>query len=182
MIFFIDTSNKYVIFSIIINNKVEYFKKIETNKDTAKNTVKWMNYFFKKNKLKYESISKYYFTVGPGSFTGTKVALNIINSLRLVFPKSESYFINTFDLISNPEYKYTIINAGKSRYYIKKKHLFSKAKVVNDLSKYDSNSYWIGYDNFNKEVLQQKINEEAFIKVKNPNDVKIIYLGAYYGK
>ena len=181
MKFFIDTSNKKLIFAIINDqNKIIDFLMQDTNNDVVKTSVFLLKKFIKKNKLKFEDITDYMLTTGPGSFTGVKVALNIIRSINLLHPINKIHTISTFDLLEEKNSKYIAIKFGKGKYYLKeKKSILSKVKVVKNISVYSKNDIVVDYDNFSKEKLKNKIDSKAFKILDNVNKVKINYLSNF---
>ena len=178
---FIDTANKKIILAIV-NNKneiVDFFIK-DTNNDVAKTSVFLIEKFISKNNLNFKDIEGYMITIGPGSFTGVKVALNIIRTIDLLYPIKKVYTINNFDLLKQKNKKYTAIPFGKNKFYLKNhKNLLSKAKIVNSLKEYKKREVTMGYENFTNESLKDKINSNSFKLIDNLNKIEIKYLNNF---
>ncbi len=176
---FIDTSNKKLIFGLIdeFNNVVDFYID-NTNNDIVKRTLVDVKKFLMKNKLELNKINNFLITIGPGSFTGVKVALNILNSVALINEIESVKVIDSFKLIEQDEFDSTVIPFGKSKFYFKKK----KSKKITIISEEDFkklDNVNNGYDNFTKEILEQKINSKAFKLVDNLDKIKIKYLSTF---
>ncbi len=176
---FIDTSNKKLLFALIDNyNKVISFYNKESNNDIVRTTLPELKKFLNKNNVKVSEIEEYLFTIGPGSFTGVKVALNIVKSFSMVNDISRYWIIDSFKLIEQEGYDSTIIPFGKSKFYHKKK-IGSKVRVITmeDLNQLEN--FNDGYSNITKDLLQQKIDSKSFKIIDNLDKVKIKYLSAF---
>ncbi len=176
---FIDTSNKKLILAAINqdNNVVDFLMK-DTDNNIVKNSIPELEAFLNKNGMTLNNIEEFMMTIGPGSFTGVKVALNIINTVSLIREVNKIKTIDSFKLIEQDKYDGTVIPFGKSKYYFKKKKK-SKISVINDEQFKKLVNVTAGYDNFTKEILQQKIDDKAFKIVDNLDKVKIKYLSAF---
>ncbi len=176
---FIDTSNKKLILATIdySNNVVDFLVK-NTDNNMAKIAVDEVDKFLKRQNSSLEDVTEYLFTTGPGSFTGVKVALNIISAISITRKIEKFHIIDSFKLIEQDRFAYTAIPFGKSKYYLKKSKS-SKINVVNqtEIKEYSSVNY--GYDLINKELLQKKINAKNFKIVDNLDKVKIKYLSTF---
>ncbi len=177
---FIDTSNKKLILATIdYSNNVIDFSMQDTDNNMAKITVNEIEKFLTKNNLSLNEINEYLFTIGPGSFTGVKVAINIIRTISLTNAINKYHIIDSFTLIENAVYENTVIPFGKSKYYHKK----VKGNKVNVISKEELRSLSSvnnGYKNFTKELLQRKIKSKKSFKAINKLDkAKIKYLSAF---
>ncbi len=176
---FIDTSNKKLVLAIINEeNIIVDFSMKDSNNDMVKNTLPLIEKFIKKNKLQFEDFNDYMLTTGPGSYTGVKVAINIIRSINLVNEINALHVINTFDLITNNKTKYTALKAGKNKFYLRNNKL-KKTKSVETIDEKIKESLTMDYDSFNKELLQEKISNNSFKVLDNINKVKINYINKF---
>lgn len=173
---FIDTSNKKLVLAIINQEKeiVDFFIK-DSNNDMVKNALDLIEKFIKKNKLNIEDFSEYMITTGPGSFTGVKVAINIVRSLNMVNKIEKIHTINTFDLLSEKNNTHTAISFGKDKFYLKNNKK-TKVKVATKEDIKEIENITIDYEHLTKEFLQEKINNKSFKILDNLNKVKIKYL------
>ncbi len=170
---FIDTSNKKLILAIVNEkNKIIDFSMKDSNNDMVKITLPLIEKFLIKNKFKIDEFDEFMITNGPGSFTGVKVAMNIVGSINVVKKIKKIHVINTFKLLSERK-KYTAIRFGKKKYYLKSGR---KISIVDNLDGINKNEIIMGYDNFNKSKLQKKINDKSFKVLDNIDKVKIKYL------
>jgi len=178
---FIDTANKKIIFAIINdkNEIIDFFIK-DTNNDVAKTSIFLLEKFIAKNKISFEDIDGYMLTIGPGSFTGVKVGLNIVRTIDLLYPVQKIYTIDNFDLLKEKDKKYTAIRFGKNKFYfLNKKSTLSKPKIITSLKEYKKTEVTLGYDNFSKEKLKEKIYDNSFKFVDNLSKVKLKYLNKF---
>ncbi len=176
---FIDTSNKKMIFALLNHSdQITNFHIEETNNDMVKNSVSNLKKFLKENKLVINDIYEFLLTIGPGSFTGVKVALNIVSSVALTKELKSFRVIDSFSLIENNNSNGTVIPFGKSKYYLKMKHK-KKIKIINDEEFKSMKNINDGYENLTKELLQNKINNNKFKIIDNLDKIKIKYLSAF---
>ena len=176
---FIDTSNKKIILAIIDKEDVivDFFIE-DTNNDVVKNCVFLIKKFLAKNNIKINDLNEYMLTIGPGSFTGVKVGLNIVRSFNLVNLVKKIYVIDTFTLLKEDNMDFTVIPFGKKKFYLKQN---SKKKIeIVDYEKFiQLKNVTIGYDNFNKDSLKKKIDNKSFKLLDNLDKVKIKYLSKF---
>ncbi len=176
---FIDTSNKKIIFATIDNeNNVVNFFIEDTNNDVVKNALPKLDTFLNRSSLKLNEIDNFYITIGPGSFTGVKVAYNIISSIALLKDIGKIGVIETFKLIEQDKYDGTIIPFGKSKYYYKRLKR-KKIEIITEEDLKSINNINDGYSNFSKELLEEKIKNKSFKLMDNLDKVEIKYLSAF---
>ncbi|BDU67662.1 MAG: tRNA (adenosine(37)-N6)-threonylcarbamoyltransferase complex dimerization subunit type 1 TsaB [Candidatus Tyloplasma litorale] len=176
---FIDTSNKKLILAIInFENKIDNFFIENTNNNMAKIAISKIKVFLEENNLDLSNIKEYMITIGPGSYTGVKVALNIISTINIVEKINKIYTIDSFKLIDDLNSKYTCIPFGKNKFYFKKN---KKSKILTltseEVDQY--NDVNDGYKNFTKELLQKKIDNKSFKIYDNLYKVKLKYLSSF---
>lgn len=174
---FIDTSNKKLIFGLMDNDIIIDFLMEDTNNDMVKNCLYKLEKFLKGNKKNINDIQHFYITIGPGSFTGVKVALNIVNSITLVNKYVDVSVIDSFKLLQESINEHLIIPFGKSKFYYRK----NKRKILT-VTKEQLESLpnaRDGYAEFSKEKLEKKIKNNEFKLMKNIDDIKIKYLSTF---
>ncbi len=176
---FIDTSNKKIILAIIDekNEIVDFFIK-DSNNDIVKNIIVFIEKFLLKNKLKFIHIKEYMITIGPGSFTGVKIPLNIVKTINIVYEVEKLYVIDSFNLLKDSSKKNIAIPFGKNKFYFKKSG-FSKIKIVDKEFLNDIENVVFGYENFSEETLKEKINNKEFKLLDNLDKAKIKYLNRF---
>ena len=154
---FLDTTNSEFILALVDGTKVLSFEKIETDRNMAKMANKWIEDYLKKNKLTLKELEGYLVVTGPGSFTGVKVAANIVNTLVEVFTEQTIETIDSFTLLNESDAKFIAIPFGKGKYYLKKKGFFNKGfKSVSELPK--DQVFVLGYEYFNEDKLTNKLD------------------------
>lgn len=179
MRFFLDTSNKkFIMATIEKNNEVSNFSMIDTDNDIVKNALPNIQKFLAKNNSSLNDVKEFLFTIGPGSFTGVKVSLNIVNSILLIKKLDKIEVIDTFKLLEQPKYSGTIVPFGKSKFYYKKNKK-NKIKIITKDECEKLSNVNDGYNNFTKEILEEKIKSKEFKIVDNLDKVKIKYLSAF---
>lgn len=175
---FLDTAGEYFNIAIIENNKVEFFESRKNNNDIVSESLNYLHNFLNKHKISLKDIKGYYFTIGPGSFTGTKVALNIINSFTLVFPTLDFNYITNYDLLKEDNKRYVLIKLSKQKYYLHdfmKKSKKNQGKVIDVLETKEDFNIVNGYQEFGAKILEEKISKQKFIKVENLTQINLLY-------
>ncbi|BDV03331.1 MAG: hypothetical protein HPPSJP_0520 [Candidatus Hepatoplasma scabrum] len=179
---FLDTAGEYFNVAIIENNKVEFFESRKNNNDLIGEGLIFLFSFLNKRKISLKDIDGYYFTIGPGFFTGTKIALNIINSFNLVFPRFDFNYITNYDLLHNENKRYVLLKLSKQKYYL---HDFAKrgkknrGKIIDILETKEDFNIVNGYQEFNKKILEDKICKKKFIKINNLAKVDLLYVNNF---
>lgn len=176
---FIDTSNKKIILATIgTDDKIVDFLIEDTNNDVVKNTIPKIESFLKRTNLKINEIEEFLFTIGPGSFTGVKVPLNIVKSISLLRDIGRVRVIDSFKLIETDKFEGTVIPFGKSKFYYKKTKR-NKIKIINKEEYEQLKNISNGYDEFTKDTLQSKLNDRSFKAIEKLDKVEIKYLSAF---
>lgn len=151
---FLDVTQNYC--HIAIFNKRDIIKNIsiKTNNNLTDLVVEHIDKLIRKSKITYKNINSLYILIGPGSFTGVKVATTIaktwlvvnkvniymMNSLRFQIPSNSG--ISVIDAKSNKWYMCVIKN---SKYIIKPK-LITNDELKKTITKYEKLHI---YKNFN---------------------------------
>lgn len=142
---FIDSSQSIFIVALIDNNKVIFSSKIET-----KYKVEEIIQFFDRVP-NLHNIHHIYINLGPGSFTGARIALLYIRTLAQLNHKIQVYTSNTYLLLSILNKKLLkrqfFIYATKNKSYLLTKKLI---KVVNKRNKESQINYDLLLSNFDK--------------------------------
>jgi tRNA A37 threonylcarbamoyladenosine modification protein TsaB len=136
--------------------------------------------FLEKYNLEPESFNGYMLTTGPGSFTGLKVAYNILQTFSLLYPVDVVYAISTFDLVHTKKTEYVALPFGKNKSYLKSYRIpFNKKFKVVPMDEITSlsekHTIDIGYANFSQEELEYKIKNKKFKKYSSLDDIKLLF-------
>lgn len=195
---FIDTSNRKFIIGLIVNGVVTHFEKRDTDNRVAKHANVWIRDFLNKAGVKLEDIEDFYFTKGPGSFTGVKVAYNFVKTVAMVDNIKHVYTIDTLNLIYKPGYNNAALSFGKGKYYVRKFHklmykekspiLFSMSlgtrffvaselKEEKNWKNFTFNKTIVDYDQFEKEDLEGKLK---YFKKERLDSVNLVFQKVSY--
>ncbi|RKX64660.1 MAG: hypothetical protein DRP42_06025 [Tenericutes bacterium] len=153
------------------------FKKIESKN----NMVELANYNLSKFMTPKEinELDGYILVNGPGSFTGSKVALNIIKAIDLKLKINKAMVTNSLKLLSDSKTKYTAIPFGKTKFLFKKNKGIgsSKFKIITKekLAKFPTEKVLIGYDKLNISSLETKFKDRTTFKMIALDKVEILY-------
>ncbi len=177
MYLFIDTSTDKIMFALIDNNKkVVAFQKEKANKDMIKNTNFLLDAFLATNQVDVFTLRGIYFTIGPGSFTGIKIAYLIAKTFALINPKLVFYTIDSLKLMQTPT-EIPLIQIAKSNFYFFKPRLFRTSKIVFSKEKPQLKNVQINFANFDANTLQAKLN---IFQQTNLETVKLIYVNELF--
>ena len=142
---FIDSSQSRFIAALIKNNKVIFSSNIET-KYKVEEIIKFFD-----NIPNLHNIHNIYINLGPGSFTGARIALLYVRTLAQLNNKIQIYITNTYLLLSSLNKKFLqrkfFIFATKNKSYL----LTNKSiKIVNKHNKESQINYDLLLSNFDK--------------------------------
>ena len=118
---FLDTSSKTLAVYMVKDNEIIYEKNITTNNDHSKYLVPSIDEGLKLNNLKPSDINKCYVVTGPGSFTGTRIAVTVgktfcySNNINVIPVSSLKQYI--FSLEGYDYYVSIIKDKGNRLYY-----------------------------------------------------------------
>jgi len=192
---FLDSSNIDLIVAFLTKEKVIDFVQYEAWQRQSENMIPEINNLMEKNHIKKEDIEGIIVTIGPGSYTGIRIALTIakIMSLALgckVYPISSLWAMADFTKPS-----IALINARSERSYI---GVFDKDKVIlNDqiMTNEDAIKYinehkdfevfgdleYLGFSNKKNKIFEQILSILPFLKeAENSLFIKPIYLKENY--
>ena len=142
---FIDSSQSRFIAALIENNKVIFSSNIET-KYKVEEIIKFFD-----NVPNLHKIEDIYINLGPGSFTGARIALLYVRTLAQLNNQIKIYTTNTYSLLSSLNKKFFqrkfFIFATKNKSYL----LTNKSvKIVNKHAKESQINYDLLLSNFDK--------------------------------
>ena len=159
----IDSTNNKFIIATIDKKTVVSFEMKETDNNVAKNANKWTQDFLAKSNLTLNDITGFYVSVGPGSFTGVKVGINIVNTAAMVNEITDLNIISSLKLQKLAGIRYSILTFGKGKMYVQDtKYPFKSFKTSSKMPKGPKR---IDYEGFDADELQSKL--KWFKKVKS---------------
>lgn len=156
---FLDTTNNYLIFGLIANNKVLFNKQIllkqkftEEAVDIIDKTLISMNY-------QWKDLDVIYLAIGPGSYTSVRVGITVIKIIATLNKKIKIYNLNSLLLQSGKQKIISIIEAQGNQYF---------------LAAYDNGINIIEPQVIDKSIFNEMRKDlENFQVVKNYEDVDI---------
>lgn len=193
---FLDTSSDNLIVTLLKDDNIIFEKNIKSLRDHSTNLVPAIDEAFKSNKLEPKELDKIFVGIGPGSFTGTRIAITVAKTL--------SYSFN-IDLVPVSSIEEFIYDVDGYNYYVpvleeKKDMLYfsifdknkdrliediyaSKEEFLDYLKKYNgklviiSDSNYDGYDTITKNInvceMIKHIKDRTPI---NPHNLKPNYI------
>lgn len=175
---FLDTSLENLIVSLVKDNKEIYKKTINSLKDHSTYLAPSIKESLDNNNLEVKDIDKIFVCIGPGSFTGTRIAITHAKTLAysfnitLVPVSSLEELIYSYD---NYDYYVPIIEEKKDKIYFS---IFDKNKkrVIEDSygTREELYSYLNKY-NGNILIISDKEDYDKYdVKKKNINVLNII--------
>ena len=167
----IDTSTKICTCSIFDS---EYGVIAETSLSVKKNhsniVMPIIDNLFKISDLTINDIDKIAVAIGPGSFTGVRIALGIAKGLAMALNKP-LIAVNELDILEaiadgNENEIIPLIDARKERVYYKYQNKYVDDYLINLISNFDKNKKYIfvgdGAINY-KNILKDNLGENAIV-------------------
>ncbi|AVN63875.1 tRNA (adenosine(37)-N6)-threonylcarbamoyltransferase complex dimerization subunit type 1 TsaB [Mesoplasma florum] len=137
-----------------------------------------------KNNLKINDIEEFYLTNGPGSYTGVRVGLTIVKTLKTLSNKIKVYLLNSLAFQAANDQAISILDARGNKYYIgvyeNQKPLIEETVVnlseLDDIKKTYSN-FLIKEDNESLDYIQTfNVLEKNFRLVDEIEEILPLYI------
>ena len=167
----IDTSTKICTCSIFDSeNGVIAETSLSVKKNHSNIVMPIIDNLFKISDLTINDIDKIAVAIGPGSFTGVRIALGIAKGLAMALNKPLTA-INELDILEaiasgNENEIIPLIDARKERVYYKYQNKYVDDYLINLISNFDKNKKYIfvgdGAINY-KNILKDNLGENAII-------------------
>lgn len=167
----IDTSTKICTCSIFDSeNGVIAETSLSVKKNHSNIVIPIIDNLFKISDLTINDIDKIAVAIGPGSFTGVRIALGIAKGLAMALNKP-LIAINELDILEaiasgNENEIIPLIDARKERVYYKYQNKYVDDYLINLISNFDKNKKYIfvgdGATNY-KNILKDNLGENAII-------------------
>ena len=167
----IDTSTKICTCSIFDSeNGVIAETSLSVKKNHSNIVMPIIDNLFKISDLTINDIDKIAVTLGPGSFTGVRIALGIAKGLAMALNKP-LIAVNELDILEaiangNENEIIPLIDARKERVYYKYQNTYIDDYLINLISNFDKNKKYIfvgdGAINY-KNILKDNLGENAIV-------------------
>ena len=167
----IDTSTKICTCSIFDSeNGVIAETSLLVKKNHSNIVMPIIDNLFKISDLTINDIDKIAVAIGPGSFTGVRIALGIAKGLAMALNKS-LIAVNELDILEaiadgNENEVIPLIDARKERVYYKYQNKYVDDYLINLISNFDKNKKYIfvgdGAINY-KNILKDNLGDNAII-------------------
>ena len=167
----IDTSTKICTCSIFDSeNGVIAETSLSVKKNHSNIVMPIIDNLFKISDLTINDIDKIAVAIGPGSFTGVRIALGIAKGLAMALNKP-LIAVNELDILEaiasgNENEIIPLIDARKERVYYKYQNKYVDDYLINLISNFDKNKKYIfvgdGAINY-KNILKDNLGENAII-------------------
>ncbi len=166
----LDSATKRLYCSLVNNHKILFEKYIDGKNDHAKYVVSVVEEALKENKLNIDNIDELIVGIGPGSYTGVRMAVTVMKMFS-VFKNIKLYKISTLKLMSSG-YKGIVLS------YIDARHGNVFASIYNtEKNKYIKNEAIYLLDELKEEDYEAEFNEDnyqvdPFYVIENKEEVK----------
>ena len=167
----IDTSTKICTCSIFDSeNGVIAETSLSVKKNHSNIVMPIIDNLFKISDLTINDIDKIAVAIGPGSFTGVRIALGIAKGLAMALNKP-LIAVNELDILEaiasgNENEIIPLIDARKERVYYKYQNKYVDDYLINLISNFDKNKKYIfvgdGATNY-KNILKDNLGENAIV-------------------
>ena len=167
----IDTSTKICTCSIFDSeNGVIAETSLSVKKNHSNIVMPIIDNLFKISDLKINDIDKIAVAIGPGSFTGVRIALGIAKGLAMALNKP-LIAVNELDILEaiadgNENEVIPLIDARKERVYYKYQNKYVDDYLINLISIFDKNKKYIfvgdGAINY-KNILKDNLGDNAIV-------------------
>ena len=167
----IDTSTKICTCSIFDSeNGVIAETSLSVKKNHSNIVMPIIDNLFKISDLTINDIDKIAVAIGPGSFTGVRIALGIAKGLAMALNKP-LIAVNELDILEaiasgNENEIIPLIDARKERVYYKYQNTYIDDYLINLISSFDKNKKYVfvgdGATNY-ENILKDKLGDNAII-------------------
>ena len=167
----IDTSTKICTCSIFDSeNGVIAETSLSVKKNHSNIVMPIIDNLFKISDLTINDIDKIAVAIGPGSFTGVRIALGIAKGLAMALNKP-LIAVNELDILEaiadgNENEVIPLIDARKERVYYKYQNTYIDDYLINLISSFDKNKKYVfvgdGAINY-KNILKDNLGENAIV-------------------
>ncbi|QVK08772.1 tRNA (adenosine(37)-N6)-threonylcarbamoyltransferase complex dimerization subunit type 1 TsaB [Mycoplasma mycoides] len=180
---FIDTTNWKLIYLLEKDNQIIDSLIILNNKKLSDIAILKLEEFLKNNNLTLNDLKAFYLTIGPGSYTGVRVGLTIVKTLKVLNNNFDVFIINSLLYQAGLNKIISCIDARSNKYYVS---VYNNAKQLLEISLIDQdqiNNLINQYQDFKLvndyqfDYLKHYLDlKKHFIKIDDDNKLNPLYI------
>ncbi|KNG79337.1 tRNA (adenosine(37)-N6)-threonylcarbamoyltransferase complex dimerization subunit type 1 TsaB [Mycoplasma sp. HU2014] len=183
---FIDTTNWKLVYILEKDNKIIDRLIIDNNKKISDVAIEKLKDFLTNNQLTIKDIDSFYLTKGPGSYTGVRVGLTIVKTIKVLNNNIKVYLIDSLMFQAGKNKAISILDARGNKYYFA---VYDQFKILEDIQLIESDQldfYIKKYSNF-KLIKDYEIDfantyletKEMFELVDDVNNINPLYVKGF---
>ncbi|AUB31222.1 tRNA (adenosine(37)-N6)-threonylcarbamoyltransferase complex dimerization subunit type 1 TsaB [Spiroplasma floricola] len=115
---FLDTSNNKLILILEKKEEIVDFLFLDNQIRISDIALEELNNFLQRNNLTIHDIKNFYATKGPGSYTGVRVAITIVKTLKTINNNFNVYLISSLAFQASNKKAISILDAKGSKIYL----------------------------------------------------------------
>ncbi|AGJ90573.1 tRNA (adenosine(37)-N6)-threonylcarbamoyltransferase complex dimerization subunit type 1 TsaB [Mycoplasma putrefaciens] len=183
---FIDTTNWKLIFILERDNKIIDYLIIKDNKKISDIAIDQLKLFLYKNNLTIKDVGSFYLTKGPGSYTGVRVGLTIVKTLKTLNNNIKVYLINSLLFQAGKNKVLSLLDARSNKYYLAVYDHFKVLENIKLVTEDELQRYFDKYSEF-KIVKNYDIDfinnyletKEIFELAEDVNNINPLYVKSF---
>ncbi len=153
----LDSSTKKLYVCLVSDNKILFEKYIEGRNDHAKNIVATIDEALKSAEIDTDKLNEVIVGVGPGSYTGVRMAVAVAKMMAVFKKNIKLYTISTLKLMSSNKKGLVLASIDARR-----GNCFGMI-IDNDNLKYVINEGLISYDELKNNKYDVEVTENDFV-------------------
>ena len=153
----LDSSTKKLYVCLVSDNKILFEKYIEGRNDHAKNIVATIDEALKSAEIDSDKLNEIIVGVGPGSYTGVRMAVAVAKMMAVFKKNIKLYTISTLKLMSSNKKGLVLASIDARR-----GNCFGMI-IDNDNLKYVINEGLISYDELKNNKYDVEVTENDFV-------------------
>ena len=153
----LDSSTKKLYVCLVSDNKILFEKYIEGRNDHAKNIVATIDEALKSAEIDSDKLNEIIVGVGPGSYTGVRMAVAVAKMMAVFKKNIKLYTISTLKLMSSNKKGLVLASIDARR-----GNCFGMI-IDNNNSKYVINEGLISYDELKNNKYDVEVTENDFV-------------------